>query len=78
MLIERCNRCGRDAQYSHYKFKIEEHVLTGSMWEDFCTPETRLDDLHFCPICMREFVDFIKEKKMTKFSEMINNDSASK
>ena len=63
MLVPVCNRCGRETRYSYYKFNIDEHVISGSLWEKFNGPNTRLDDLHLCPNCMADFVEFIKEGK---------------
>ena len=61
MLVEKCNRCRQDIPYVHYKFKIEEKTIVGSNWDNLCTPETRLDDFHLCPVCMKDFIEFIKE-----------------
>lgn len=63
MLVPVCNRCGRETKYNHYKFNIEEHAMSGSLWESLDGPDTRLDDLHLCPYCMGEFTDFIKAGK---------------
>jgi hypothetical protein len=63
LLVEKCNRCRKDTPYSYYKFNIEEKSISGSKWSDLCTPETRLDDFHLCPICMNKFIEFIKEGK---------------
>ena len=63
MLVEKCNRCRTDIPFVHYKFKIEEKSISGSAWDELCTPETRLDDFHLCPACMKDFINFIKEGK---------------
>lgn len=63
MLIEKCNRCRKDIPFANYKFKIEEYSISGSAWDELCTPETRLDDFHLCPACMNKFIEFIKEGK---------------
>jgi hydrogenase maturation factor HypF (carbamoyltransferase family) len=31
--------------------------------EKFDGPDTRFDDFHLCPDCMREFTDFVKAGK---------------
>ena len=63
MLVEKCNRCRKDIPFVHYKFKIEEKSISGSAWDTLCTPDTRLDDFHLCPACMKDFIEFIKEGK---------------
>lgn len=63
MLIEKCNRCHKPTPYNVFKFKITEDTIYGSKWDELCTPETRLDDFHLCPICMNKFIEFIKEGK---------------
>ena len=61
MLVACCNRCHKPIPYNNFKFEIREHSISGSTWDNLCTPETRLDDFHFCPACMKDFIDFIKE-----------------
>ena len=63
MLVATCNRCGKLARYNNFRFEIKEHSISGSNWEELCTPETRLDDFHLCPTCMNKFIEFIKEGK---------------
>lgn len=61
MLVERCNRCNRDIPYNNYKFEIKPDCISGSKWDELCTPDTRLDDFHLCYSCMKDFVNFIRE-----------------
>ena len=63
MLIANCNRCRKPTSYNHFKFEIKVHSISGSNWDELCTPETRLDDFHLCPACMKDFTNFIKEGK---------------
>lgn len=63
MLVANCNRCGKPTPYNNYKFEIQPNCISGSKWDELCTPETRLDDFHLCPVCMNKFIEFIKEGK---------------
>ena len=61
MLVQTCNRCSKPCRYTHYPFKISEYTISDSRWDNLCTPDTRLDDFHLCPACMKDFIEFIKE-----------------
>lgn len=63
MLVATCNRCGKPAKYTNYKFEISEYTISGSIMDTFDGPEVRLDDFHFCPKCMGCFIDFVKDGK---------------
>lgn len=63
MLVATCNRCGKLAKYSNFKFEITEKNISGSIMDNFNGPDTRLDDFHLCPKCMSDFIDFVKEGK---------------
>ena len=63
MLVERCNRCNKTTPYNNFRFEIKEDSISGSNWDNLCTPETRLDDFHLCPACMNKFIEFVKEGK---------------
>lgn len=63
MLVVNCNICRKPTPHNNFKFEIKEHSISGSKWDELCTPETRLDDFHLCPVCMNKFIEFIKECK---------------
>ena len=63
MLIPTCNRCGKPARYSNFKFAITEKNISGPIMDNFNGPDTRLDDFHLCPHCMGAFVDWVKDGK---------------
>ena len=61
MLVATCNRCGKTAKYTNYKFEITEKTISGSVMDTFDGPDVRLDDFHLCPHCMGDFSDWVKE-----------------
>lgn len=63
MLVACCNRCHKPTPYNNLKFEIKEKSISGSDWDNLCTPATRLDDFHLCPTCMKDFIEFIKDGK---------------
>lgn len=63
MFVITCNRCRKPCEYTNYSFDIHEYNISGSTWNQICTPDTRLEEFHLCHSCMNDFIKFIKEGK---------------